>query len=94
LRRSNFNRRVWQPACRKVGLVDFRFHDLRHTHNTLAAMTGASTRELMARVGHSSPRAALIYQHATSYRDRTLADELAVLGGEDTPSASAAEGAR
>jgi integrase len=79
LRRSNFNRRVWQPACREVGLADFRFHDLRHTHNTLAAMTGASTRELMARMGHSSPRAALIYQHATSFRDRTLADALAVL---------------
>jgi integrase len=99
LRRSNFNRRVWQPACREVGLVDFRFHDLRHTHNTLAAMTGASTRELMARMGHSSPRAALIYQHATSYRDRTLADALAVLGDEGLSrtwdaSPSAAEGAR
>jgi len=85
LRRSNFNRRVWQPACRKVGFTDFRFHDLRHTHNTLAAMTGASTRELMARMGHSSPRAALIYQHATSFRDRTLADALADMGGPREP---------
>ena len=43
----------------------FRFHDLRHTGNTLAASTGASIRELMVRLGHASPRAALIYQHAT-----------------------------
>ena len=50
-------------------------HDLRHVGNTLAA-TGASTRELMARMGHSSPRAALIYQHATLERDRAIAAAL------------------
>jgi integrase len=38
----------------------FRFHDLRHTGNTLADATGARTRELMARMGHTSMRAALI----------------------------------
>ncbi len=76
LRRSNFNRRVWQPACAAAGLVSFRFHDLRHTGNTFAASTGASTRELMARMGHSSPRAALIYQHATRDRDVVLAGAL------------------
>jgi hypothetical protein len=66
LRRSNFNRRVWQPACAAVGLRSFHFHDLRHSGNTLAASTGASLKELMHRMGHSSPRAALIYQHATA----------------------------
>ncbi len=30
----------------------------------------------MARLGHSSPRAALIYQHASSERDKTIADGL------------------
>jgi hypothetical protein len=39
----------------------------------MAAQTGATTRELMARLGHSSPRAALIYQHATAERDHTIA---------------------
>jgi hypothetical protein len=39
----------------------------------LAAATGASLRELMTRMGHSSTRAALIYQHATSERDRLIA---------------------
>jgi integrase len=50
------------------GLPELRFHDLRHTGNTLAAATGASTKELMARMGHASMRAALIYQHATTDR--------------------------
>lgn len=49
------------------------FHDLRHTGNTLAAASGASTRELMHRMGHASMRAALIYQHATSERDGEIA---------------------
>jgi hypothetical protein len=54
----------------------FHFHDLRHTGNNLAAASGASTRELMHRVGHGTMRAALIYQHATGERDREIADAL------------------
>jgi hypothetical protein len=61
-------------SVRAAGIIgDFHFHDLRHTGNTLAAASGASTRELMHRMGHSSMRAALIYQHATSERDREIA---------------------
>ncbi|GAA0742420.1 site-specific integrase [Dactylosporangium roseum] len=76
LRSGNFGRSVrWIETVRKVGLPDgFHFHDLRHTGNTLAAAAGASTRELMHRMGHASMRAALIYQHATSERDREIAD--------------------
>ncbi|HEX6517897.1 MAG TPA: hypothetical protein VF049_20230, partial [Nocardioidaceae bacterium] len=52
------------------------FHDLRHTGNTLAAASGASTRDLMTRMGHDSVHAALIYQHATSRADRAIARAL------------------
>ena len=62
IERSNFRRRVWLPATRAVGLPGLRFHDLRHTAGTLAARTGATTKEIMARLGHASPRAAMIYQ--------------------------------
>jgi len=65
----------WAASVRKAGLpANFHFHDLRHVGNNLAAAAGASTRELMHRVGHASMRAALIYQHATSERDREIAD--------------------
>jgi hypothetical protein len=33
----------------------------------------------MHRAGHASPRAALVYQHATEDRDRAIADALAGL---------------
>lgn len=70
----------WRPALEKAGLpAHFHFHDLRHTGNHLAAQTGASTRELMQRMGHSTVRAALIYQHATDARSRQLADRLDAL---------------
>ncbi len=54
-------------------------HDLRDTGNQLAAAAGASTRELMHRMGNGSTRAALIHQHATGERDRAIADRLSVL---------------
>jgi integrase len=63
-------------ATRRVGITGLRFHDLRHTGNTLAASTGASTKELMSRMGQSSSRAALIYQHATRGRDAVIAESL------------------
>ncbi|MEV6109883.1 tyrosine-type recombinase/integrase [Streptomyces sp. NPDC051940] len=74
-RRNHFNR-VWRAACAEAGIRGLRFHDLRHTSNTLAAAAGASTRELMARMGHSTMRAALIYQHAASERERLIRDAL------------------
>lgn len=33
----------------------------------------------MARLGHSSPRAAMIYQHATRDRDQVIAQALGIL---------------
>ena len=72
LRRSNFNI-IWTKARDAAGLPGLHRHDLRHTGNTMAAATGASLRELMERRGHSSPRAALIYQHATRDRDEAIA---------------------
>jgi hypothetical protein len=48
---------------------------LRHVGGTQAA-TGASLKELMARPGHSSTRAAMICQHATRDRDEAIAKAL------------------
>ena len=75
LRRSNF-RAIWVEARLSVGLPDLHFHDLRHTGGTLSAATGASLKELMARLGHSSVRAAMMYQHATRDRDKAIAKAL------------------
>ncbi|MBV8540573.1 MAG: site-specific integrase [Pseudonocardiales bacterium] len=79
MRRGNFNPLVkWGKAVAGIGAPSLRFHDLRHTGNTLAA-PGASLRDLMTRMGHDSPRAAMIYQHATTVEDRAIADRLSGL---------------
>lgn len=77
LRRATLSR-AWRDAVRATGApAGLRLHDLRHHAATLTARTpGVTTKELMARIGHASPRAALIYQHATTERDRAIADYL------------------
>ena len=76
LRRSNFRRRWWLQATRAVGVEGLRFHDLRHSAATLALAAGANTRELMERMGHTSPAVALRYQHVMAGRDQAIASAL------------------
>jgi integrase len=77
--RPHILQKHWARARLAAGRPDLHLHDLRHTGNTWAAATGASTRELMARMGHGTPDAALRYQHATEDRDRVIAEALAGL---------------
>lgn len=70
---------VFYPAREKAGRPDLRWHDLRHTGAVLAASTGATLAELMARLGHSTPQAALRYQHAAQGRDQAIAVALSAL---------------
>ena len=77
---------VFWPAREAASRPDLRFHDLRHTGATLAAATGATLAELMARLGHSTPAAAMIYQNAAENRVKVIADALSKLaGGTVTP---------
>ena len=76
LRRENFRRRVWLPACRAAGVEALRFHDLRHTGATLAAASGAPLRAIMHRLGHASAAAAIRYQHIVDGQDETIAEYL------------------
>jgi integrase len=67
---------VYHPAREAAGRPDLRFHDLRHTGAVLAAATGATLAELMRRLGHSTPSAAMLYQHAADDRDAAIAAAL------------------
>lgn len=78
LRRAELSQE-WRAAVAKVpgAPAGLHVHDLRHAGATMMArMPGVTTKELMSRIGHVSPRAALIYQHATAERDRAVADFL------------------
>jgi integrase len=71
--------RVWYPAREAAGRPDLHFHDLRHTGAVLAAGTGATLAELMGRLGHSTPGAAMRYQHRAKGRDQEIAEALSKL---------------
>jgi integrase len=71
--------RHWYKARKAAAREDLRWHDLRHSGAVLAAATGASLAELMARLGHSTPQAAMRYQHAAQGCDREIAALLSKL---------------
>lgn len=71
--------RTWDKARRAIGKPALHMHDRRGSGLTWAAVQGATTRELMERGGHKSPRAALIYQRLAEGRDKAVADRLAKL---------------
>lgn len=68
--------KVFYRARAQAGRPDLRWHDLRHTGAVLAAQTGATLAELMGRLGHSTPQAALRYQHVAGGRDAEIAAAL------------------
>jgi integrase len=73
LYRSGFTKQ-WQLALARAGVrSDLRFHDLRAFHGTEMATAGASVKEIMARLGQSTPEAAMRYLAASTERDEELA---------------------
>lgn len=72
---ANFGK-TWRRVRDNASLPDVHFHDLRHATATLAVQSGATLKDTMARLGHSTPRAALIYQHSASDRDEAIAQAL------------------
>ncbi len=66
----------FDAAREAAGRPDLHFHDLRHTGAVLAAQSGATIADLMARLGHSTPRMAMHYQHTAAGRDAQIAAAL------------------
>ena len=63
-------------ARHEIGRPDFRFHDLRHFAATMAAISGATTKELMQFAGHSDLHVAMRYQEAVHDRKKDLAQRM------------------
>lgn len=72
-------RTAWESARDAIGQPQLHFHDLRHTAGVLYAHTGATVRELMDRLGHTTPSMSMRYQHTAEGRAAALADKLSAL---------------
>jgi len=53
---SNFRRRVFNPALKRAGLTEFRFHSFRATSSTWLFQQGVPIPAVMDSVGHESPK--------------------------------------
>lgn len=68
-----FVKKVFGPALERAGIVDFHWHDLRHTFGTRLAMSGATLQEIQSLLGHLTPSMTLRYAHIVDeYRRRAL----------------------
>ena len=61
---------AFKSACRKIGIPDFRFHDLRHTAATLMVMGGVDLVTVKEILGHSRIEMTMRYAHPTSENKR------------------------
>lgn len=77
--RADRYRTHWEKAREAIGKPHLRVHDLRHVGAVLAAQSGATTAELMHRLGHTTPQMALRYQHVAEGRDAEIAERLSKL---------------
>jgi integrase len=80
--RDDRYRTPWVKARAAIGKPNLRVHDLRHIGAVLAAQSGATTAELMHRLGHTTPQMALRYQHVAEGRDAEIAERLSRLAGK------------
>jgi len=69
---------TFSRACSKVGIEDFRFHDLRHTAASWLRMQGADIHTVAQLLGHKDLRMAARYQHLSP---QYLADAVKRLDG-------------
>jgi len=66
-------------ALAVIGREGVRVHDLRHYAGTMATLAGATLAEVMARLGHSTTKAAMLYQQVASGRAEEIAAGLSRL---------------
>jgi len=52
---DRFNQYRWEQIRKKLGLGDFKFHDLRKTFGSVLAQNGVSTAVTQKLIEHSSP---------------------------------------
>ena len=76
-RNSNFARRMYKPALKRLGLPDIRIHDLHHTTVSLAKSFGGDIFDVKNQVGHSDIRTTInIYGHIFEEDSLDLAQKL------------------
>lgn len=56
----------WETALKRANIIDFRFHDLRHSAASYLAMNGASLAEIAEILGHKTLQMVKRYAHLST----------------------------
>src|SRR3990167_8689363 len=70
------NTKAWKKALKRVGIENFRWHDLRHTWASWHVQNGTSLQELQQLGGWSSFEMVLRYAHLSGDHLRIAADRI------------------
>jgi integrase len=65
-------RTAWENALKKAEILDFRFHDLRHSAASYLAMNGASLAEIAEVLGHKTLQMVKRYAHLSEAHTSTV----------------------
>lgn len=68
--------KAWYAALSVAKIKDFRFHDLRHTAASYLAMSGATTAEIAAVLGHRTLQMVKRYAHLSDQHTGTVVERM------------------
>lgn len=66
----------WEKALKESGVVDFRFHDLRHCTASYLLMNGASLPVIAEILGHKTLQMVKRYAHLSEDHKRNVVEEM------------------
>ncbi len=78
-------RTAFTTGCRKAGITDFRWHDLRHTYASHLVMAGVDLPTIKNLLGRKSIEMTLRYSHLSQDHKRQAQDRLAEKMGVGVP---------
>lgn len=82
-------RKRWERARAAAGLINFRFHDLRHTFASWARLAGSDIADICEAMHHSTVAVTMRYAHLKPGSKRTSFDAVADLLTASTPQLTA-----